>query len=70
MSTAQKVKLAAIVVALVAGIISSLSVIGRVARLVDVITLLAAGFTAGASLASFIRKNQKPKAPAVHKKKS
>jgi hypothetical protein len=68
MNTTQKVKLAVILLAVVAGIISSLSVIGREARLVDVITLFAAGFAGGASLVSFLRKNPKTKAATAAKK--
>jgi hypothetical protein len=68
MNTTQKVKLGVLIIAIVAGIISSLSVIGRNARLVDVITLFASGFAGGASLTSFLRKTPKTKTATAAKK--
>jgi hypothetical protein len=68
MNTTQKVKLGVLIIAIVAGIISSLSVIGRNARLVDVIILFASGFGGGVSLVSFLRKNPKTKAGTAAKK--
>ena len=50
----QRLKLMAAILCIVAGLVPGLLLVGREARMVDVITLFAAGFGGGASLVSFI----------------
>ena len=54
MNIRQRLSIIALVASVLAGVISSLLVVGREARLVDVLTIFFSGFAGGASLASFI----------------
>jgi len=55
MNTRQRISVIALVASILAGIISSVLVVGRFARLVDVLTIFCAGFAGGASLVSLVR---------------
>jgi hypothetical protein len=56
----RKLALAAALLAVLVAIISSVSLIGREARLVDVIIILFSGFGGAAALAVSIRKAREP----------
>jgi hypothetical protein len=59
LNTKQKIFLIGILLFIVAGLVSAISVIGRQARLVDVLILFFTGFAGGAFLISFIRARSK-----------
>jgi len=59
LTTRQRISLICIFLAIVAGIVSALTVIGREARLPDVLTIFCAGFAGGASLVALIRGRRK-----------
>ena len=50
-----------VVVAILAALVSGISLVGREARLVDVIILFCSGFGGGASLVATVRPRRKPK---------
>jgi hypothetical protein len=55
LTTRQKISIFGISLAIIVGIVSALTVIGREARLPDVLTIFCAGFAGGASLVALIR---------------
>jgi hypothetical protein len=59
LNTKQKLHLVGLLLFIVAGLVSAISVIGRQTRLVDALILFFTGFAGGAFLVSFIRARSK-----------
>jgi hypothetical protein len=55
----QRMSVAGMIIGIGAGIISSVLVVGREARLVDVLTVFFSGFAGGASFVALIRSGSK-----------
>jgi hypothetical protein len=60
MNIRRRVSLVVLAASILAGVISSLLIVGTQARLVHVLTMYFSGFAGGASLAAFIASKSKP----------